>query len=52
MAPSPSLLVERLGVTVHVVAGDPDNLKITREEDLALAEAWLERRAQDGRGAS
>ncbi len=45
-------LVERLGVTVHVVEGDPDNLKITRDEDLALAEAWLERRAQGGRGAT
>jgi 2-C-methyl-D-erythritol 4-phosphate cytidylyltransferase len=42
-------LVERLGVTVRVVEGDPDNLKITRHEDLALAEACLERRA---RGAS
>ena len=45
-------LVERLGVTVHVVAGDPDNLKITCDQDLAVAEAWLERRSQGGRGAS
>jgi 2-C-methyl-D-erythritol 4-phosphate cytidylyltransferase len=34
-------LVERLGVEVRVVEGDPRNLKITRPEDLAAAEAWL-----------
>ena len=32
-------LVERLGRTVVVVPGDPRNIKITRAEDLALAEA-------------
>jgi 2-C-methyl-D-erythritol 4-phosphate cytidylyltransferase len=37
-------LVERLGVTVRVVEGDPDNLKITDREDLAAAERQLERR--------
>jgi 2-C-methyl-D-erythritol 4-phosphate cytidylyltransferase len=36
-------LVERLGVTVHVVAGDPGNLKITGPEDLVAAEARLAR---------
>jgi len=39
-------LVERLGVAVQVVEGDPANLKITRPEDLLLAEALLEARAR------
>jgi 2-C-methyl-D-erythritol 4-phosphate cytidylyltransferase len=34
-------LVERLGVRVRVVEGDARNLKITRPEDLPLAEQWL-----------
>ena len=34
-------LVERLGVEVHLVAGDARNLKITEPEDLALAEALM-----------
>jgi 2-C-methyl-D-erythritol 4-phosphate cytidylyltransferase len=34
-------LVARLGVTVHVVTGDPGNLKITTAADLVLAEALL-----------
>jgi len=34
-------LVEALGVEVRVVPGDPDNLKITGPEDLALAEHLL-----------
>jgi len=34
-------LVERLGVPVHVVEGDPRNLKVTWPADLALAEALL-----------
>ncbi len=41
-----SALVERLGVTVEVVEGDPANLKITSAEDLVLAEAWLRRRGE------
>lgn len=36
-----SLLVERLGVEVSAVEGSSRNIKITREEDLALAEALL-----------
>jgi len=36
-----SLLVERLGVEVVVVEGSGRNIKITREEDLALGEALL-----------
>jgi 2-C-methyl-D-erythritol 4-phosphate cytidylyltransferase len=38
-------LVERLGVPVHVVEGDPRNLKITWPEDVELAAALLERGA-------
>ncbi len=34
-------LLERLGATVCTVAGDPGNLKLTRAEDLAVAEALL-----------
>jgi 2-C-methyl-D-erythritol 4-phosphate cytidylyltransferase len=36
-------LVERLGVTVRIVPGDLGNLKITTEQDLAIAEALLRR---------
>jgi 2-C-methyl-D-erythritol 4-phosphate cytidylyltransferase len=36
-----SLLVERLGVEVAIVEGSSRNIKITREEDLVLAEAIL-----------
>ena len=34
-------LLESLGATVVVVPGDPTNIKITRAEDVALAEALL-----------
>lgn len=34
-------LVERAGYPVHAVPGEPGNLKITRPEDLKLAEALL-----------
>jgi 2-C-methyl-D-erythritol 4-phosphate cytidylyltransferase/2-C-methyl-D-erythritol 2,4-cyclodiphosphate synthase len=34
-----AMLVERLGLPVHVVEGDPRNIKITTAEDLAAAEA-------------
>lgn len=37
-------LVERLGVPVHVVPGDPDNLKLTHPEDLPVAERILQER--------
>lgn len=36
-----SALVERLGVTVAAIEGDPRNIKITRPEDIALAEIIL-----------
>ncbi|MEN8184149.1 MAG: Maf family protein [Myxococcota bacterium] len=34
-------LMERLGVRVRVVEGDPRNLKVTVPADLPLARAWL-----------
>ena len=34
-----AMLVERLGLPVHVVDGDPRNVKITTAEDLAAAQA-------------
>jgi len=37
-------LVERLGVAVHVVPGDSDNLKLTHPEDLVVAERILQER--------
>jgi 2-C-methyl-D-erythritol 4-phosphate cytidylyltransferase len=37
-----SSTVERLGVAVRVIAGDPGNIKITYPEDLALAESLVE----------
>ncbi len=37
-------LLERLGVPVCTVAGDPRNVKVTRPEDLELAAALLSRR--------
>jgi 2-C-methyl-D-erythritol 4-phosphate cytidylyltransferase len=40
-------LVERLGVIVKVVSGHPENLKITRPFDLAIAEAILALRASE-----
>ena len=38
-------IVERLGVPVAIVAGDPSNLKITWPADLGWAEACLRERA-------
>jgi 2-C-methyl-D-erythritol 4-phosphate cytidylyltransferase/2-C-methyl-D-erythritol 2,4-cyclodiphosphate synthase len=37
-----AMLVERLGLPVHVVEGDPRNVKITTSHDLAAAQARLE----------
>ncbi len=39
-------LVEQLGAAVHVVEGSRHNLKVTRPEDLALAEAFLKSRGE------
>ena len=36
-----AMLVERLGLPVHVVEGDPRNIKITTAEDLAAARVTL-----------
>jgi 2-C-methyl-D-erythritol 4-phosphate cytidylyltransferase len=44
-------IVERIGVAVEVVAGEPSNLKITDRADLLAAERWLEQRAGERAGA-
>ncbi|HEY0320200.1 MAG TPA: 2-C-methyl-D-erythritol 4-phosphate cytidylyltransferase [Pyrinomonadaceae bacterium] len=44
-----SFLVEQLGVAVHVVEGDARNIKITRPEDIAIAEMIL-RQMSEARG--
>jgi 2-C-methyl-D-erythritol 4-phosphate cytidylyltransferase len=36
-----SVLVERLGIKVAIVEGSPNNIKITRPEDIAIGEALL-----------
>jgi 2-C-methyl-D-erythritol 4-phosphate cytidylyltransferase len=43
-------LVERLGVEVQVVEGNPRHLKVTWPGDLAVAEEWLRARQQRARG--
>lgn len=40
-----SSLVERTGISVSVVEGSPENIKITTEEDIFMAECILRRRA-------
>jgi 2-C-methyl-D-erythritol 4-phosphate cytidylyltransferase len=40
-------LVERLGVPVRVVEGDPDNRKLTTPDDLQWAEWYVQRRRAD-----
>ncbi|HEX9775228.1 MAG TPA: 2-C-methyl-D-erythritol 4-phosphate cytidylyltransferase [Actinomycetota bacterium] len=37
-------LVERMGVRVAIVGGDPSNAKVTTDEDFAMVEALLEHR--------
>jgi 2-C-methyl-D-erythritol 4-phosphate cytidylyltransferase len=37
-------IVERIGVPVTVVTGDPSNIKITERADLVAAERWLRER--------
>jgi 2-C-methyl-D-erythritol 4-phosphate cytidylyltransferase len=41
-----SMLVERLGERVVIVEGDPRNIKITRPEDIALAEIILKQESE------
>ena len=36
-----SMMIQAMGIDVHVVAGDPRNIKITRQEDLIFAESLL-----------
>jgi 2-C-methyl-D-erythritol 4-phosphate cytidylyltransferase len=45
-------LIEALGEPVHVVEGESTNLKLTRPEDAALAEAVLAQRDNTGRESS
>ena len=40
-----AMLLERIGVTVHVVPGSPENFKVTLPEDLARAEHAMALRA-------
>lgn len=40
-------LVEHLGEDVHVMLGSPHNIKITRQEDLAVAELYLKLEAAE-----
>lgn len=41
-----SLLVEQMGVDVHIVEGDARNIKITRPEDIAFAEILLKQNSE------
>ena len=43
-------LVEALGMPVHLVPGEVENVKITVASDLAAAEAWLARRRPEWAG--
>jgi 2-C-methyl-D-erythritol 4-phosphate cytidylyltransferase/2-C-methyl-D-erythritol 2,4-cyclodiphosphate synthase len=48
-----AMLVERLGLPVHVVEGDVRNIKITTAEDLATASAFARRAtAEDNKAAA
>ena len=47
-----AMLVERLGLPVHVVEGDPRNIKITTPEDLATASAFALRATADKKAAA
>jgi 2-C-methyl-D-erythritol 4-phosphate cytidylyltransferase len=40
-------VVEKSGVPVHLIDGEPENIKITRPEDLWLAEQWLHKLDHD-----
>ena len=42
-----SMLVERLGIEVHVVESTYDNVKMTTREDLLIGEAILQKRQQE-----
>lgn len=41
-----SALFERVGISVHLVEGEEENFKITRQQDLSLAEALLKQQEE------
>jgi 2-C-methyl-D-erythritol 4-phosphate cytidylyltransferase len=45
-------IVERIGVPVTVVAGDPSNIKITDRSDLIAAERWLQEQCGNETGGA
>jgi 2-C-methyl-D-erythritol 4-phosphate cytidylyltransferase len=45
-------IVERIGVPVSVVVGDPSNIKITDGADLVAAERWLSDRRENEMGGA
>jgi len=45
-APDDAVLIERLGHRVKVYMGSYDNIKITTQEDLVIAETFLQRKAK------
>jgi len=45
-------IVERIGVPVTVVPGDPSNIKITDRADLIAAERWLRDQHEGETGAA
>lgn len=47
MVTDDAALVESLGVSVHLVPGSPENIKVTTPADLVMAEAILARREQE-----
>jgi 2-C-methyl-D-erythritol 4-phosphate cytidylyltransferase len=48
MVTDDAALVERLGVSVHLVPGSPENIKVTTPTDLIIAEALLAQREVEG----
>jgi len=44
-----ALLIEKIGISVHVVEGAEDNIKVTTPHDLELARFLLRRTRDDGR---
>jgi 2-C-methyl-D-erythritol 4-phosphate cytidylyltransferase len=47
MVTDDAALVENLGVSVHLVPGSPENIKVTTPTDLIIAEALLKKREQE-----
>jgi 2-C-methyl-D-erythritol 4-phosphate cytidylyltransferase len=45
-------IVERIGVPITVVSGDPNNIKITDRADLIAAERWLRDRREGENGGA